>query len=275
MALTERAIQSVGGPRGGSTWSDSGNGFAVSGGGTNGPATFTATTTLPGLMAVQTIGRPNPFYLNYGQGLANQDFLDSTQIFQTLYGFQVSSSVVFAAAATLTMTMSVFRTVALLSGAGGNPVTSMPIKAPITQAIPSGSTLTITNSAGTATSLTTSAITPAGATAIPISSVSLAAFADSNSISWQVGNGPAFGWIAPATGTPVFPQGVSVVAPIVAANTSVITAGALPWPAPNGTTTAQAGALPLQAGDTLMLNLVTSSSTVAGIPLIDIEPIIT
>jgi hypothetical protein len=276
MGLTDRSSEAIGGPRGGTAWFDCGDSFTLAGNGTNGHTSFTVTTTLPGNIAAQTVTRPNSFYLNYNQPLAYQDFLDSTQLIQTLYGFQVTASAAMGAQTTLNLSMSVYRTVGTLSGAGGAATTSVPLTNPLTQAIPSGSTLTITkvDSSGTSASLTTSAVANAGATSIPITSANLTGYATLSNISWQVGNNPAFGWLASGTGTPAFPLGVSVVTPIIAANTSLITSGVIPWPAPNGTTTAQTGCLPMQFGDGIVVTCTASSGTVT-CQVLNIQPLMT
>jgi hypothetical protein len=279
MGLTDRSTQSIGGPRGGTTWFDCGDSFSLATiAGSTTPSTV-ITTTQPGLIVCQTVTRPNPFIATtLGTIVSYQDVLDSTNIVQTLYGFQVTSAVVMQSTIHLTLTMSVYRVVGLTSGAGASGTTSITLKSALTQAIPDESTLTITKVDGSAS--TTATVGPdvgafAGATTIPVDSVNLTGYADSSFIVWQVGNGPAFGWTAGAgAGTPAFPAGASIVAPAVAANTSLVTTGAIGWGGPGGTTAALAAALPVQAGDALVLNILTDSSTVTAQPM-NIQPLMT
>jgi hypothetical protein len=271
MAITTRSAQSVGGPRGGTAWFDSGEGFLLATIAGSTTPTTVITTTQPGLIPMQVISRPNPFFLTtLGSVATNQDVLDPTTILNTLYGFQVAASVVQAATIHLTLNLSVFRTVGLLSGAGTSAMTSIPLKAALTQAIPTAATLTITRVDGSATgtTLTLSAAAPAGATTLAVNSVNLsnAQFADGAYITYQVGGGPAFGWIAGAgAGTPTFPVGATVMAPAIAANTSLVTPASATWLGPGGTATT--AGIPLQAGDVLVLNVLTDSSTVTASPI--------
>lgn len=269
MGLPDRFTIAKGGPRQGTCWDDEGDSFTL-----QNHATISATTTVPGLFAAQTVTRPNPFIAAGNVVESILETVDATQIIQTLYGFQVTASVLQAALTNLTLTLSVYRTVGQQSGAGASGTTSLPLKLALTGAIPSGSTLTITKVDGSAsTTVTTSAAAARGDTSIAVTSVNLTGYADGSNLSWQVGNNPAFGWIGGSGGTPAFPVGVSVVSPAVAANTSLITSGAVAWPSPNGVTAANAAGIPVQWGDSLMLNCVTSSST-ATVQVLNIQPLL-
>jgi hypothetical protein len=282
MGLTDRSSEAIGGPRGGTAWFDCGDSFSLATiAGSTTPSTV-ITTTQPGLIVCQTVTRPNPFYLSsLSSSQTYGDVLDATNVIQTLYGFQVTAAVVMASSIHLTLTMSVYRVVGLTSGAGASGTTSITLKAPLTQAIPDESTLTITKVDGSASTTTT--IGPdvgvaAGATTIPVDSVNLTGYADSSFIVWQVGNAYAFGWAAGAgAGTPAFPVGASIIAPAnttPATGNSSLVAGTAAWPGPGGTTTALAAGLPVQAGDALVLNIVTDSATVTAQPM-NIQPLLT
>lgn len=275
MALTTRSAQAIGGPRGGTTWIDSGNDYSLGGSGTNGPTTFTATTSLPGNIVIQTIPLPNPFYDSVGNLLAVQDILDSSNQIQHLYGFQVCASAAFSAQTTLTLEASVYRFVGTTASTfAPGTVTSIPLAAPLTQTIASGQTLTITHTGATNTTLTLSAQAAMGSSTLLVNSVNLSSYAVGDWISWQVGGGAAFGWVGGSGGTPVLPLGVPIVSPIIT-NTALVTTNAIPWPGPLGTTSAQTGAIGLHAGDSIVLNCVTSTSTVASIPTLNISTLIT
>lgn len=269
MSLTSRANQSVGGPRGGTTWSDDGGGTLLAQIANSTTPTFVVTTTQPGLLPLYVVSRPNPFVATNATAIAtNQDVLDSTAIVQTLYGFQVAASVLQAATVHLTMALSVYRTIGQLSATGLNG-TSITLKNPLTQALPNSASLTATKADGSgSTTVTLTAAAPAGATVLTVTSVDLTLYLVNSYFTYQVGGASAFGWTAgAAAGTPAFPLGGSVVAPINTANTAVVTTGAVVWNGAGAPTAANSGMIPLQAGDLVAMNVVTDSATVTAAPL--------
>ncbi|HXA90641.1 MAG TPA: hypothetical protein VNW96_19155 [Mycobacterium sp.] len=270
MATTDRAGITRGGPRGGTEWADMGDSFTL-----QNHATVTATTT-PNNLAAYTVTRPNAAILtaqSAGGGVLQtvvDDFLDASNVIQTLYGFQVQASSVLAPQSTLTLSLSVYRQVGTLgvTVTGGVPITSITLAVGLTQPIPSGQTLTLTNAAGNTQVVTLSAAAVFGQKVIPISSVTPAnTYAIGNPAVWQVGGQAAFGWLAAGGGTPLFAAGASVLAPGLTGNTSLITTGG------SAAGTVGNSALSLQAGDSVVATIVTSAGTVV-VPVCNVQPLI-
>jgi hypothetical protein len=271
MGLPDRVGQAWGGPRGGTSWEDLGDSFTL-----QNHTTISATTSAPGLFPAYTVTRRNPFYNNSGiaQSL-NSDNLDQTDLIQTCYGFQVSSSVVQAPLTNLTITLSVYRTIGTLAVNPNATVTSLILSLPLTQTIVTGSSVQLTNvTTGAVTTLTTSGSSPAGGTTLNITSTAINIPVGST-LTWQVGNTYAFGWLGVSSGsggTPAFPVGGSILAPANTSNPFVVVG-------PTGAgwfaqTTIQTGFIPVQEGDVLMINTLTATGT-ATVNVLNIQPLIT
>jgi hypothetical protein len=267
VGLTDRRAESEGGPRGGTCWFDTGDSFTL-----QNHATITANTTLNQLCA-QTVTRPNLAFLKGSQLVTiNDDALDATNVIQTLYGFQITMGAALAASAALTLSMSVYRVVGALATAitGGVAITSATLAAPgLAQPLPSGSVLTLTNAAGNTQAVTLSAAAAFAQQILAINSVTPAnSYAVGNMAVWQVGNQAAFGWLNSGAGTPTFPAFASALGPPLTGNTSLITTGG------SAAGTVGNAALPVQAGDSLIVNLVTSAGTVI-VPISNLQPLLT
>lgn len=268
MGLTDRRAESQGGPRGGTCWFDCGDSFTL-----QNHAAVTASVTANNLVA-QIVTRPNAAFMNGSQLVTvNDDALDATNVIQTLYGFQISMGAVLAASSILTLSMSAYRSVGALGVqvTGGVAITAITLAAPgLDQPLPSGSVLTLTNAAGNTQAVTLSAAAAFGQTILGINSVTPAnTYAVGNQASWQVGNQAAFGWLNGAGGgTPTFPAFISALSPALTGNTALITTGG------SAAGTVGNAGLPVQAGDALVVTLVTSSSTVS-VPVCAIQPLLT
>lgn len=267
MGLTDRRAESQGGPRGGTCWFDTGDSFTL-----QNHATVTATTT-PNNLVAQTVTRPNQAIMNGALLVTvNDEALDATNVIQTLYGFQITAGAVLAPASTLTLSLSVYRQIGSVQTAltNGVAVTNIALQAPLNQPLPSGSVVTLTNAAGNSTTATLSAAAAFGATNLAINSLTPAnTYGVGSQITWQVGNQAAFGWLNGAGGgTPTFPAFTSVLAPPLTGNTSLVTTGG------SAAGTVGNSGLPVNAGDSLVVTLVTSSGTVV-VPVSNLQPLLT
>lgn len=304
MGVTVRAAQAITGPAGGTVWIDSGGPFQI-------PAIASVTTsTTTNAYPAQTITRRVPFYMNTEtQAQTYQDFLmeaaSQTRTIQALYGFQVASSVGFAATSTLQITMSVVRAIGTIGSTFvAGTVTSIPLALPLFETLPSGTNINVYHTTTSPTTITTTVSNPVGATSITIPSTSLSGNAIGDVITWIVGNnnstnanGFAFGWTnanSLVAGTPFFPPGVSVVAPYIptsSTNTTPLNTSVISSNQPSitnfnngitagfggifgGTTSTTTGFLTLQPGDLLVVLVNTSSSTVSTFPATNIQPLI-
>lgn len=268
MAYTDRAAEAIGGPRGGTTWFDCGDSFTL-----QNHASVTATTT-NNLLPMQTVTRPNTFFLKgaYGTGPSTietyYDVLNTTDNWiQSIYGFQLTLATSLAASTVLRLTMSVYGSVGTLAAnlVAPTAVTTITLASGLTRPLPNGTVLTLTATDGTTATVTLSAAAVLGQTILSITSFTSAkTFNSAVAITWQVGNGPCFGWRSTAdgdTGTPNFPGLVGIVSPAISANTSLVG---------NGTNLA----LPVQPGDSMFLNLKVDSTTLV-IPIGNIQPLMT
>lgn len=270
MALTTRFAQSSGGPLGGTTWFDNGGGILLDQRSSSGPGNITVTTTVPGLMNLAVVPRPNPFIAKTITGVETYfDVVDpTTTTIQTLYGFQVACSSLLAANADLIMTLSVYRLLGLFKTAGAASSTTIALKLPLTTKLTDEDTISLIDADGDDTTTTT--IGPGtgnniGDTSINIDSTDTSLYGIGSFVTYQVGNTWAFGWNSDesaALGTPLFPAQVAVVAPINTANTYV-NAGTVGWSGRDGgTTAANSGGIPLQPGDVIALNVLAFDDTV-------------
>lgn len=250
MALRNRESTAVGAPDGGSVWLDSGEAFTIAGGLT----TITATTT-PLVLPVTTIGKPSPIVYGYPQ----PDFVQPGAAFQSLYGFQISSVTAQAASAVLNFFFQVQRNIGIgATVVGGVAITTFTPAQALVSPLASGQTITLTNAAGNTQAIVTSAVVPAGATVIPINSVTpansyvVSPIGDvvGSSAVVLVGNQGVFGWLASGAGMIAIPANASVITPAIVANPALVT---LP--------TTATPFLPLQLSDLIQLVLSTSSST--------------
>jgi hypothetical protein len=236
MGLKERAEISVGGPDGGSTWGDEGDGFTL-----QNHATVTATTTA-NILPMQTITRPNTVLAG---GLSAPDQLQAGVGIQTLYGCQVSSPAGQAAFTNLSMTVGVYRNIGLgVALASGVAITQLTLASPLVSPMPSGQTIALTSPSGSTTTATLSAAAIVGQQVVFINSLTPgAAYSTASYAIILVGNAQAFGWLASGTGTPLFPVNSNLVMPALT-NTAIVNGG-----------------LTLSPGDSICCTLVTASST--------------
>jgi hypothetical protein len=240
MALRTRQTVATGAPDGQSCWVDSGGRIPL--------GATTAGTSATAFMghAVQGVAKTASGSVNVA------DFVPPGVSIRQLNGALLALSALLAAQTTLDVTLSVYRTVGTLGATGGASTTSVPLTVPLQTAMPSGSTATITElSGGASTTLTLTAAAPVGATSLAVSSVNLTGYASGSPIVWQVGNGPVLGWLTSGVGTPAFAAYSPVLMPWITANTSVQGGSAGP------------NYLPLQVGDLFVASEQTSTSTVA------------
>jgi hypothetical protein len=250
MGLKERATISMGGPDGGSTWSDMGDGFTL-----QNHASVTATTT-PNILPGQTITQPNTLIVGGG---AAPDQLQAGTAIQTLYGAQLTTPAGLAASSILTLAVSVYRNLGLGTAlASGVAITQINLKAPLISPMPSGQVISLSNVSGNTTSATLSAAAVIGQQIVFINSLTPANLYPVTSYAVvQVGNNQAFGWLNGAGGgTPYIPLNASLLMPAIAANTAITNGG-----------------VALNPGDEIAVTLVTSSSTVS-VPVCNIQPLI-
>lgn len=269
MGLRERMEVSTGGPDGGPTWGDEGDGFTL-----QNHASVTASGTA-NLLPVQTITQPNTMLPN---GQTQVDYLTPGTSIQSLFGAQITptttSGASFSAATNLTLALTVYRTLKLGAAlTNGVAITSLPLAYPLLSPMVSGATVVLTNASGTQTA-TLSAAAAAGSTSLAINSLtpsSTYAVASTFAVT-QVGNGPCFGWLyntgggftgfSGQNGTPQLAAQASVLMPSIGSNTALVTPV-------NGT----GSFLPVAAGDVIVCLLQTSSSTVV-LPIANIQPLL-
>jgi hypothetical protein len=248
MGLKERAEISVGGPDGGSTWGDEGDGFTL-----QNHATVSATTT-PNILPMQTITQPNTVLPG---GLTAPDYLQPGVGIQTLYGAQISSPAGQAAFSNLSLTVGVYRNLGLGTAlASGVAITQLNLKTPLVSPMPSGQTIALTNPAGNTTTATLSAAAIVGQQVVFINSLTPGnAYSTASYAIILVGNAQAFGWLAAGAGTPLFPVNSTLVMPALT-NTAIMNGG-----------------LTLAPGDSICCTIVTASST-ATVAIANVQPLI-
>jgi hypothetical protein len=156
---------------------------------------------------------------------AGNDLYVSGNAVQRLNGVNALFLTAQAAAANLTLGAVVYRNFGIgVALANGVAITSITPQYPLLAPLANGQTFVVTNATGTTFTATTSAAVPAGAAVIPINSATPAAlFPVGSKAVMLVGNTLAFGYIAPATGTPAFAPNTSYALPAVAANIALTT----------------------------------------------------
>lgn len=279
MALrTEDEIR-TGAPDGGSTWGDEGDAYSLY------AAVHAITATLT-WYPVQTITQPDKQLAggaapgSPGSSLVPTSGVASAILpIQRLNGAQLSAGAIQAPQSTLTFGLGVWRSIDQLASqiaAAGGALTALPLARPLSTALVSGQSIQLTNTAGTQQTWVTSAAAPAGTLSIPVNSQTPnGTYAANTPVLQLVGNMPAFGWVysgynptglnggavTGGTGTPVWPNGVSVSLPPITQNPQVVTPG-------------NAGSyVILFPGDALELVIVLSSSTLS-LPNGNLQPLI-